>query len=325
MMRTTTLHLSRRAALGGLGAACILPGVGLAGNVQTTSGRAFCTTWRIVAAGGTELAEVGRGVEALFWEVDRTFSPWRADSAISRFNVGDGGSLQDPDLAAVTETALGIARQSGGAFDPTVGPLVARWGFGPIRGGRAPDWRGLSVSGNRIARSRPDLTVDLCGIAKGWALDRAARLASDAGVEGFLFDLGGEFVARGRHPQGRDWRVAVETPPWAGAEAVVLTLPDGAAVATSGVWQQGYDLEGRRYSHIIDPGAGMPVDGTLGSVTVVAEDAMTADGWATALCAAGAATGPALAEARGLAALFQIRSGDRLRRVETGPIRHFVL
>ncbi len=105
----------------------------------------------------------------------------------------------------------------------------------------------------------------------------------------------------------------------------MLTLPDGAAVATSGVWQQGYDLEGRRYSHIIDPGAGVPVDGTLGSVTVVAEDAMTADGWATALCAAGAAAGPALAEARGLAALFQIRSGDRLRRVETGPIRHFVL
>ena len=321
-MGTTTYRLSRRAAIGAIGAACVLPRSALAGTLATATGWAFGTSWRIVAPGGTDLVDLMPAVEALFAGIDRTFSPWRADSVISRFNAGPAGqSLRNRDLADVTAAALGITRQSGGAFDPTVGPLVARWGFGPIQGDGAPDWRGLSVRRDMIAKTRDDLTVDLCGIAKGWALDRAVVLLRAAGVDNFLFELGGEFRAVGRHPDERNWRVVIETPDWTPEPPMTLDLPSGVAVATSGVWAQSYDLNGRLYSHIIDTGTGLPVSGALRSVTVVAADAMTADGWATALCAAGAKAGPESATVQGLAAVFQIELEGELRRVKTGAIR----
>jgi thiamine biosynthesis lipoprotein len=102
-------------------------------------------------------------------------------------------------------------------------------------------------------------------------------------------------------------------------------LPTGAAVATSGVWTQSYALAGRVYSHIIDTRTGSPISGALRSVTVLSDDALTADGWATALCSAGAEAGPDLSSSLGLAALFLIENGGVLRRIQTGPIDEFLL
>jgi thiamine biosynthesis lipoprotein len=219
---------------------------------------------------------------------------------------------------------LQIAEASAGAFDPTVGPLVARWGFGPITAGGAPDWRALWANRDGLGKARTDLTLDLCGIAKGWALDRAVETARLAGIDALLFDLGGEFAAIGRHPDGRDWRVAVEAPMRGQPAQAVLRLPPGMAVATSGTAAQSYALNGRRYSHIVGPGRDIPATAGHRSVTVVAADAMTADGWATALCAAGPEAGPALAERQGIAALFL--TGDvGARAIPTGAIADFFL
>ncbi|MDJ1006185.1 MAG: FAD:protein FMN transferase [Paracoccaceae bacterium] len=317
---------SRRLALGLLGAAAVLPRAALGGDLDAVSGRAFGTTWRLAARHGSDLAPLGRSIEKLFAEIDRTFSPWREDSTIARFNALPAGRpLRHPDLAEVTSAALAIARRSAGAFDPTVGPLVARWGFGPIREGGAPDWRGLSAGAGTLSKLRDDLTLDLCGIAKGWALDRAAARVAASGVDDFLFELGGEFIARGRHPGGRNWRLTIETPDAVAGPAPALRLPAGTAVATSGLWTQSFRLADRLYSHIIDTDTAAPVAGALRSVTVLAGDAMTADGWATALCAAGAEAGPALAASMDLAALFLIEEAGALRRVETGPIRDLLL
>ena len=289
------------------------------------SGHAFGTTWRIVGSAGAGLERLRPGLDALFDGIDAEMSPWRPDSAISRFNASVDGGNAGADLIRVTRAALQLAAESEGAFDPTVGPLVARWGFGPIERGGAPNWRGLRVGTGSIEKFRGNLTLDLCGIAKGRALDQATELARAQGFDDFLFDLGGELCAVGRHPSGRDWQVAVEHPMADQPAPTILHLPVGMAVATSGVGAQSYTLGHRVWGHIMDPATASPVQGRLRSVTVLATDAMTADGWATALFAAGDDNGPALAQARDLSALFLFDEETKLRPVETGGIGQVLL
>ena len=325
-MKKAVMHPTRRAILGLIGATVFWPRRGRAEPLQAIQGYAFGTTWRIAGGPGAGLERIRPDIEALFEDIGRQMSPWRDDSVLSRFNAGPAGwRAVDDEVAEVTRAALALARDSGGAFDPTVGPLVARWGFGPIHRGGAPDWRGLAAEAGRIAKTHDDLTVDLCGIAKGRALDRAADIAAAAGLGGLLLDLGGELRAIGQHPSGRSWRVAVQHPESGGEPPAVLRLASGQAVATSGRRNQSCALGAQHYAHIIDPAAQTPADDALWSVTVLASDAMTADGWATALFAAGATGGPALARERGIAALFLVRGGAKPRQIRVGAIGDVLL
>lgn len=317
-MNDTLLRPSRRGFFGLLGAAFLYPSPGRATSLEGVSGTAFGTSWQALSLPGTGLTRLAPQIDAVFARVDRQMSPWRGDSTLSRFNTGRRGwHRAEPEVTHVLTAALAIAGQSAGAFDPTVGPLVAQWGFGPIHGSDRPNWRDISVEAEGIEKPRGDVTLDLCGIAKGWALDQAVDLARGDGVTDMLFDLGGELRALGQHPDGRPWRVAVEHPvPGEAAAAVVQLLP-GQAVATSGLKAQSYTLGGHRYGHIIDPAARAPADGGLLSVSVLSGDAMTADGWATALFAAGKTDGPELARRLGLAALFLVENGGAVERLAT--------
>ncbi|NHX27333.1 FAD:protein FMN transferase, partial [Escherichia coli] len=252
-------------------------------------------------------------------------SPWRADSEITAFNRDTRGVPVSSETALVTAAALDIATASSGWFDPTVGPVVAQLGFGPISGGSTGNWRAISVFEDRLEKHDRRVTVDLCGIAKGRALDLMAAYLRKAGHTDFLIDLGGELCANGNHPDGRAWQVAVENPlPESRLAAAGLRLGSGMAVATSGLHLQSYQLDGRRYSHIINPHRARPVDGRIASVSVLFGSAMLADAWATALTAAGDA-GPELARANGIAALFLFRSGAGLRAETTGGFgRHLI-
>jgi thiamine biosynthesis lipoprotein len=314
-----TTGMTRRQALGLIASAPLLSRAASAreagaedlAHIGSLSGQAFGTGWQVTAAPGADLAEIASGIAGLFSGIDSRFSPYRPDSLISRFNAAPAGArLSDASLLRVTQAALEVAQRSEGAFDPTVGPLVARWGFGPITGGGAPNWRGLIADHRQVTKSGDELTLDLCGIAKGWALDEAARVARAHGVHDFLFDLGGELVAQGQHPSGRDWRVAVEPAAPGQPSPAILRLPSQSAVATSGITAQSYRLDRTTYGHIIDPRRAIPAQGRLRSVSVVAEDAMTADGWATALFAAGDTAGPEMARALGLAALFVFEGAE---------------
>ncbi|MFN4154640.1 MAG: FAD:protein FMN transferase [Paracoccaceae bacterium] len=309
---------SRRGFLAFVGAALACPALVRASSPDVLSGYAFGTTWRITGPGDAQLDRLRPGLDALFRSIDADLSPWRSDSVASRFNDSAAGGAASAEMVNVTRAALRLAAMSDGAFDPTVGPLVARWGFGPIDGDGMPDWRGLQVAPGRIIKARADLTLDLCGIAKGRALDRATELARGLGLDNLLLDLGGELGALGRHPLARAWQVGVENPLSGQDPAAVLHLPAGMAVATSGLSAQSYTLGARTWGHIIDPASHSPVNGRLRSVTVLAADAMTADGWATALFAAGDDAGPALARDRDIAALFLFDGGSALRRIETG-------
>ena len=316
----TIYQTTRRAFIAGLGATLSTPALVRASPQAHVSGAAFGTHWRLTGPDGDALRDLRPSIETLFAEIDREMSPWRAHSDLSRFNASNSGMPASAEMIRVTRAALAVAQDSQGAFDPTVGPLVARWGFGPIHNGAAPDWRGLSAEAGYLSKRTPDLTLDLCGIAKGRALDRAVDLARDRGIASGLFDLGGELRAVGRHSKGRNWRVAVEPLLQSHGSSMILHLPAGMAVATSGLNAQSYGLNGRLWGHIVNPTSANPVDGKLRSVTVLADDAMTADAWATALFAAGDDRGPALANGRGLAALFQFGDGQVLHRLETGGI-----
>lgn len=293
--------------------------------LQQIEGQAFASHWRVAAPAAAPLAAQRPALEALLARVDQQMSPWRADSDVTRFNLAAAECAVPAELALVARAALDIARDSGGAFDPTVGPLVARWGFGAISGAEAGRWQGLRAGEAVLAKDAPGLTLDLCGIAKGYALDLMAAHLAAAGIGDFLIDLGGELKSAGHHPSGRAWQVAVEDPrPGAEGLAAGLALPDGLAVATSGLRAQSYALPGHAYGHIIDPHRGTPVDGALASVSVLAPTGMSADGWATALVAAGA-DGPALARARGLSALFLRLEGGALVPETTGDFATHLL
>ncbi|SMX42386.1 FAD:protein FMN transferase [Maliponia aquimaris] len=321
-----THPLKRRDFLLAGGAAALLTGLALrpsapalargAAATEVLTGPAFGTTWTVRLPTG-KAAPVPR-IETLLAGIDAQMSPWRTDSRITALNRAKAGRHPlSPELALVTGAALHLAEMTGGAFDPTVGPAVARWGFGPIAKG-AQGWHGLSVDGESLHKAEAPLTLDLCGIAKGRALDLMATALLEAGQTDFLTELGGELIARGAHPSGRAWRVGVEDPR-PGTEGLAGSIKLDRAVATSGIKANGYSLGDRRYCHIIDPATQTPVPGTPASVSVLASDAMTADGWATALMAAGP-DGPALARAQGIDALFLFDDAPGLRAVTTGAV-----
>jgi len=278
------------------------------------------------------LTEVAALVDAELATVNSAMSTYDRQSELSRFNARATTDWvpASPALAAVVSEAQRIAAGSSGAFDVTAGPLVDLWGFGPVRGqGSTPETAAIETVRERVGyrqlevrvdppalrKTRGDLSVDLSAIAKGHGVDRVATRLERLGVDDYLVEIGGEIRTRGRRPDGRYWQVGVERPDSDGRTVrQVLPLATGA-LATSGDYRNFFAEDGRRYSHIIDPRTGKPVRHGIASVTVHADDCMTADGWATALSVLGPEEGLALARDQGLAALFVLRDGDTLRDV----------
>lgn len=253
-------------------------------------------------------------------------SNWEADSDLSRFNraAADTWHRLPDEFFEVLSCAIGIARDSQGAYDPTVGALVEAWGFGPARHAQAipPDaalstahaaagWQRLLLreeTGSALQAGR--LQLDLSAIAKGYGVDLVARHLRDIGIRAALVEVGGELYGYGRKPDGATWRVLVETSPGeddAAPDPCVVPL-DGNAVATSGDRWHAFEQQGVRYSHTFDPRTGKPVEHAPAAVTVIADDAMHADAWATALTVMGADAGYEFAQSRNLAARFVSRS-----------------
>lgn len=317
-------RLTRRHALGsGLAAMASIaaPAILRAAAPATTtiSGPAYGTWWSLTMPAGIDAEALRPALVSILMRIDRRMSPWRVDSEIGRFNRRRSTDWQPvgDETATVAQAALALWEASNGAFDPSVGPLVAKWGFGPISGGMPDGSPCFTLADGALRKEHPDLTLDLCGIAKGHALDEMVRRLREDGHENFIVDLGGEVAARGLHPAGRPWRIAIEDPrAHHDGAAEVLTIGT-RAVATSGDKNNGFMINARRYSHVIDPAASEPVVTATASVTVIGDNAMTADGWATALMAAGAG-GPDLARHAGLDALFLLRHGDGLRRLAIG-------
>lgn len=270
-------------------------------------------------------------VDALLTGINQTMSTYDPESELSRVNrmrTTDWVPVS-ASLLAVLKTALEIGAQSEGAFDITVGPLVDLWGFGPgfhpdripleadiaaarARGG--PDK--LTLGETAIRKHRPDVFLDLSGIAKGYGVDRIGELLTAHGIEHYMVEIGGEVRVRGLNASDTPWRIAIEKPlPGERSIQGVLGLSD-IALATSGDYRNFFEIAGRRYSHTIDPATGRPVDHHLVSVTVLADTSMRADAWATAFMVLGPERGMTIAERIGLPVLFIIeRDGQFEERV----------
>ncbi|MDB6000178.1 MAG: apbE family protein, partial [Rhizobacter sp.] len=217
---------------------------------------------------------------------------------------------------------LTLAERTDGACDPTVGPLVELWGFGPAgRRSSVPSdahieavmartgWHRLQRDTEGRLLQPGGVGIDLCGIAKGFGVDRVVDVLADAGIRHCLVEVGGELRARGQRPNGQPWRVAVEAPQAGSGQAAVLALHD-MAVATSGDRWHFFEHDGQRHSHTLDPRTGRPVRHGLASVTVLHAECMQADALATALTVLGPVDGMRHAQRHGLAAMFVRRTAE---------------
>ena len=294
------------------------------------TGATMGTTYSVIVPGlkKSDRAGLKSNIDARLEEVNASMSTWREDSTISRFNNFTSTHWFDVSqgFVLVAGAALEIAARTGGAFDPTVGPLVRRWGFGSDPDVSIPStdeitellaltgFENLQVHADSLSvkKSISQLQLDLNAIAKGYAVDLLAAEVAASGYRNYLVEIGGELRVSGVNADGDPWRIGIESPDTAtpdDGQRPGLYLNAGG-IATSGDYRNAFESNGVRYSHIIDARSGAPVSHALASVTVVADSAMLADGWATALMVLGSDEGMKIADQLGLAGFFIVRAGD---------------
>ncbi len=295
----------------------LLCGLGLSGagcgmqKEVLLSGQTMGTFYHIkVLAGYFESLEtLDRSIQKRLEEINQSMSTYRSDSEISRFNrMPETETMAvSPDFLRVLRAAQSIHRLSDGAWDGTVKPLVNLWGFGSARPVKtAPDKTEIDrqlanigfdrvriMDSGRIGKQVAGVTLDLASIAKGFGVDVIAAILRQRGYLNFLVEIGGEVVAAGVRLDGRPWVVGINNPaPQAAANAVYRTVSlTNGAMATSGDYRNFFELDGVRYSHVIDPRTGYPVRNRVVSVTILTPACTLADGLATALMVMGPETG----------------------------------
>lgn len=282
-------------------------------------------------ANSGDATQLVQEVSALLTRLDReVMSTYSASSELTALNDAETGitlSLS-PEMTQVLALALEINRQTSGAFDVTVGPLVNRWGFGPSarQAERVPQQDEINEFLKRIGsqfieldvdnktlRKNAPVYIDLSGIAKGYAVDQVAELFDNKGYTSYFIEVGGELRIKGFKPGRQTWVPAIEKPVDTAPQVYNIFYANGQsiAVAGSGDYRNYFDLNGVHYSHEIDPVTGRPVTHNLASVYVIAESAARADALATAFMVMGAEAGFELAQKLGLAAYFITkRAGD---------------
>ncbi|MGV6803615.1 MAG: FAD:protein FMN transferase [Ruegeria sp.] len=300
-------------------------------EVVRLSGETMGTTYHITAIGeDLDETELSAAVEETLAQVNGKMSNWDPNSEVSTFSAStstDPVSVSD-EFALVIAAANEVHEKTGGTFDVTLGPLIELWGFGPRKPedpvpsddeiSAALDKVGqarlltLDRQTGTLAKSEPEVGINLSAIAKGYGIDAVAQKLRGAGVESYMVEIGGDLVAKGQNDKGEAWRIGIEKPETA-SQGIQLIVPlDNRGMATSGDYKNFFEQDGVRYSHIIDPTTGRPITHRTTSVTVLADNAMMADAWATAMLALGQEKGLKLADEYGLAVFFISRdvTGD---------------
>lgn len=285
------------------------------------TGATMGTSYRVAAidaTGQTTKGSVESAIVAALDAVNAEMSNWSATSEVTRVNAGAGEIPLSEGLAEVLHAADAVHFASGGRFDVTMTPLLDLWGFGAAgmrdavppqsaieaelaRGGQAGAY---ALDGNTLTKLRADTQIHLSAIGKGHGVDRVARALAALGLSDFMVEIGGDIYAQGLNPDGLPWRLGVETPDMRLNQVQQILGVSGRGLATSGDYRNYFEQDGVRYSHVLDATTGHPVTHQTASATVVADTAMLADAWATAMLALGSEAGLALAEDQGLAVVF---------------------
>jgi thiamine biosynthesis lipoprotein len=289
-------------------------------------GRTMGTTYNIKVVSTLEQIEALKlqdKIDLALKQVNKEMSTYIPDSEISLFNQSNAGEVFEisPGFTRVLKESIRLGELSEGKLDITVGPLVNLWGFGPeLRPEKVPSesviattlarvgLNKLHLVGNQLSKDISNLYVDLSTTAKGYGVDIVAELIEANGFSNYLVEIGGEMRLKGFKHTGELWAIAIEKPildhsgEHRGVQQIVI--PKDNAVATSGDYRNYFEADGQRFSHIIDPATGKPINHNLVSVTVVHPSSMTADGLSTTLMVMGTEQGMAFAVKNNLAALF---------------------
>lgn len=232
----------------------------------------------------------------VFDEVDRHYNHFNPQSEVSRFNRLPAGKplWMSPELTEFVSQISFYVQASGGRFDPTVGPLVRCW-LPHLKRGELPNpevldliskgvgWHHIHQQGRMLWKDVDSTTLDMSGIAKGWAVDRLVARLEELGYDSFYVDWGGEIATRGAHPSGRPWLIQIR-----GGATLHL---HNQAIATSGTYEQLWEVDDTPYSHVFDPRTFQPLSPQKGhdlvSASILAPSCMEADVWAKVflLCA----------------------------------------
>jgi thiamine biosynthesis lipoprotein len=289
-------------------------------------GRTMGTTYNIKVVSTLEQVEALKlqdKIDLALKQVNQEMSTYIPDSEISLFNQSNAGEVFEisPGFTRVLKESIRLGELSDGKLDITVGPLVNLWGFGPeLRPEKVPSesviattlarvgLNKLHLVGNQLSKDISNLYVDLSTTAKGYGVDIVAELIEANGIGNYLVEIGGEMRLKGFKHTGELWAIAIEKPildhsgEHRGVQQIVI--PKDNAVATAGDYRNYFEADGQRFSHIIDPNTGKPINHNLVSVTVVHPSSMTADGLSTTLMVMGTKQGMEFAVKNNLAALF---------------------
>ena len=237
-----------------------------------------------------------------------------SDISLINSNAGIAAVQVNEETFKVTERALFFARRSAGSFDPSVGPIVSLWGIGTEEQNVPPrdkinqiqplvDWQNVEMhpDSRGVFLKQRGMALDLGAIAKGYAADKAARLAREAGIKRAIIDLGGNIVVIGVKKDKSPWRIGIQAPggnrgETAGYLQITGSNEKNTSVVTSGVYERCFTEDGQLYHHIFSPSLGYPVQNGLVSVTIIAESSTDADALSTSVFVSGYEKGMALLE-----------------------------
>lgn len=281
----------------------VLVGAGIAvgrknADYQHDSGLVFGTSYNITYQSNDNLKPE---IEKVLAEVDASLSPFNEKSVITHVNKNEAVTLDD-HFITVFRLSSEIYKDTEGAFDITVAPLVNAWGFG-FKNGITPDrhvidslmqfvgFDKVKLQDGKIIKTDDRLMLDCSAIAKGYGVDAVARLLKSKGIDNYMVEIGGEIVASGENPKGAPWRIGVSKPDddsvSVSNEIQGIINISNRAMATSGNYRNFYYKGGKKYAHTIDPKTGCPVQHSILSATVVSDECAKADAYATAFMVMG--------------------------------------
>ncbi len=275
-------------------------------------------------------------------KINSQMSTYMETSALSLFNQSNTQDWEEipPDLYTVIEESLRINKLSYHAFDVTIGPVVNLWGFGPkARSDIVPEESAIRAALDKVGseyihlrkepyaikKDKPNLTIDLSAIAKGYAVDVIADYLDDLGINNYMVEIGGEIKTKGINSGNKIWHIGIEKPLDDQRSVQMVITLNNIGMATSGDYRNYFEENGIRYSHTIDPSTGKPITHKLASVTVLHPSAMTADAMATALLVLGPNRGFELALKENLAALFIVHDKDNFTEIITPEFKDAVV
>jgi thiamine biosynthesis lipoprotein len=301
--------------------------------------------WKIVLYSPSEMAanDAAKAAFARIEELNKILSDYDSESEL--FKLGATTPSPQPihvsdDLWRVLELSQQLAEKSDGAFDITIGPLTKLWRRARrekefpkaalIDAARqATDFRALKLDPAKHTAQlmKPNMQLDAGGIGMGYGVDEAFKVLKAKGIESALIDASGDIGVSNAPPGKRGWRIAIEPPVGEGPPSCFVELAN-AAITTTGDAFQAVELNGKRYSHVIDPRTGLGVEGRA-AITVIAPDCTTADSYTKPICVLGPEKGFKIIEATPGAAAIAMRQGDapdsKIETLETANFKSFVV